>query len=296
MSILFIKVTPLSLKHFLLKTLICFKWHSQYCWMPQRCSGTHTLGLSLFCLSASDITRHQVCTGGLWEAVQTNHRPGFLSKENKPSRWDTFIIFWEGSLIQGLGTDMHVAQARSCRLVNSIKCGGYVFGRIVLRQTGLSVCNSGIVSVRFKMSACTKDPQCLIKYNIESLTKSLIVPLSHSFIFSCPTFSRQGLSFRLTQPLRVYFLVAPHCGVSATSQAYSLWKLFSLEQAHFFLVSTRPMASLCPNGRALLIILWAQHRVNTLTFYIHITDPRVQLIFVLVHIKHSCSYLFMLNP
>lgn len=142
MSILFVKVTPLSLKHFLLKTLICFKWHIQYCWMPQRCSGTHTLGLSLFCLSVSDITRHQVCTGGLWEAVQTNHRPGFLSKENKPSRWDTFIIFWEGSLIQGLGTDMSVAQARSCRLVNSIKCRGYVFGRIVLRQTGLSVCNS----------------------------------------------------------------------------------------------------------------------------------------------------------
>lgn len=183
MSILFIKVPPLSWKHFLLKTLICFKWHIQSRWKPQRCSGTHTLGLSLLCLSVSDITRHQVCTGGLWEAVQTNHRPGFLSKENKPSRWDTFIIFWEGSLIQGLGTDMRVAQARSCRLVNSIKCRGYVFGRIVLRQTGLNVCNSEIVSLRFKMSVCTNDPQCFIEYNIESLTKSLIVPLTFFHIF-----------------------------------------------------------------------------------------------------------------
>lgn len=42
--------------------------------------------VSPLCLSVSDITRHQVCTGGLWEAVQTNHRPGFLSEENKPSR------------------------------------------------------------------------------------------------------------------------------------------------------------------------------------------------------------------
>ncbi|XP_077957790.1 ras-related protein Rab-28 isoform X2 [Gasterosteus aculeatus] len=35
--------------------------------------------------SCAHITRHQVCTGGLREAVQTNHRPGFLSEENKPS-------------------------------------------------------------------------------------------------------------------------------------------------------------------------------------------------------------------
>lgn len=41
----------------------------------------------------------------------------------------------------------------------------------------------------------------------------------------------------------------------------------------FFLDSTSPMDSLCPTGQALLIILWAQHRVNTLTFYTHITDP-----------------------
>ena len=39
-----------------------------------------------FVFSVSVITRHQVCTGGLWEAVQTNHWPGFLSEENKPSR------------------------------------------------------------------------------------------------------------------------------------------------------------------------------------------------------------------
>lgn len=55
------------------------------------------------------------------------------------------------------------------------------------------------------------------------------------------------------------------------------------------------MDSLCPKGRASLIILRAQYRVNTLTFYIHITDPSVQLIFVLHHIKHSCPYLFMLS-
>lgn len=142
---------------------------------------------------------------------------------------------------------------------------------------------------------------------IESPTKKPVVPPSHSviflflrlFIFCRPTFSTPSLFFRLTLELNVSFLVAPHCRVSATSQAYSLWKLFSPEQtAHFFFFadSTRPMDSLCPTGRALLIILWAQYRVNTLTFYIHIADPRLQLIFVLHHIKHSCSYLFMLNP
>lgn len=52
----------------------------------QRCSGTHSLSSLSLCLLISDVTRHQVCTGGLWEAVQTNHWPGFLSKENKPSR------------------------------------------------------------------------------------------------------------------------------------------------------------------------------------------------------------------
>lgn len=61
----------------------------------QRCSGSHSLLSLSFCPPISDVTRHQVCAGGLWEAVQTNHWPGFLSKENKPSRWDTFVIFQE---------------------------------------------------------------------------------------------------------------------------------------------------------------------------------------------------------
>lgn len=78
---------------------------------------------------------------------------------------------------------------------------------------------------------------------IESPTKKPVVPPSHSviflflrlFIFCPPTFSTPSLFFRLTLELNVSFLVAPHCRVSATSQAYSLWKLFSPEQtAHFF--------------------------------------------------------------
>lgn len=48
-------------------------------------------------------------------------------------------------------------------------------------------------------------------------------------------FPRHSFFFRLTLELNVSFLVAPHCRVSATSQGYSLWKLFSPEQtAHFF--------------------------------------------------------------
>lgn len=83
----------------------------------------HSFFVSLsFCPSAADITRHQVCTGGLREAVQTNHWPGFLSKENKPSRWDTFVIFWEGSLIQRLGMNVCCTSELWHTWMNSIKC------------------------------------------------------------------------------------------------------------------------------------------------------------------------------
>ena len=106
---------PLAWKHFLFKTHY-FEWHIL---SPVCCCravlvfiSCPSLSLSL-CLWVSDITRHQVCTGGLREAIQTNHRPWFLSEENKPSRWDTFIIFWECSLVHRLSTDTRVAQARS---------------------------------------------------------------------------------------------------------------------------------------------------------------------------------------
>lgn len=58
----------------------------------QRCSSSH-LGVSLL-VSVSDLTRHQVCAGSVRKTVQTNYWPGFLSKENKPSRWDTLVMFW----------------------------------------------------------------------------------------------------------------------------------------------------------------------------------------------------------
>lgn len=77
------------------KTLRFFKCNFCHVCSLQRCSGTHSLSSRCLCLLVSDVTRHQVCAGGLWEAVQTNHWPGFLSKENKPSRWDTFVIFQE---------------------------------------------------------------------------------------------------------------------------------------------------------------------------------------------------------
>lgn len=115
--------------------------------------------------------------------------------------------------------------------------------------------------------------------------------------FPSPVFHGKTEQFCSSGYLRTFnvsFLVAPHCGESATSHPYSFWKLFSLGQTPGFFPSMKPMDSLCPERRALHIILWAQYRVNT--FSILYSYPGVQLIFVLNHIKHSCSYLFIFKP
>lgn len=120
------KPSPLSSNCIKKRYSVCFQSHR----LLPRCCGCHSLHVSpLSSLSLLDINRHQVCTGGFWEAVQTNYWPGFLFKENKPSRWDTLVIFWEGSLIQGIGIDMCGAQKLNDNKDNKMQITSVVYPR-----------------------------------------------------------------------------------------------------------------------------------------------------------------------
>lgn len=151
--------------------------------------------------SVLDVTRHQVCAGGIRETVQTNYWPGFLFKENKPSRWDTLVMFWEGSLIQGISMDM--CGAPGCRS---------------WMEEIISVVNPGFY---WKWLFYT-----------ESWNPNLVKMCLYICIFLfCLLLAR--LSCKLTECL---FTSSATSAVSAISHAYSLWKLFSAEQTVHFLL------------------------------------------------------------
>lgn len=70
-----------------------------------------------------------------------------------------------------------------------------------------------------------------------SICEIFLIISGADYVF-CPFISRQrlGLCFRWTLELNVSFLPCPYCGGSATSQPYSLWKLFSQSKHRAFLL------------------------------------------------------------